>query len=200
MTNKEYKKHIDSFISHEYAFLLDVAKNVIKGKKLIASELVSELYIYLASNKDKLQDYIYTDFMKMLKGFSVSWMKMQVTYSNTPFNLKHQNKSSDEIVPDTEWETPHSEAEEPYVKDLLTIYTEEQVDKILKIHEIYPTLSKPSQILFDAYFLQNLSYDKIKDKYTFFRTDENGKKIYYKSRGSIYQMMRALKEEIRKKL
>ena len=199
MTNKEYKKHIDSFISGEYSFLIDVAKNVIKGKKLSPQELVSELYLYLSSNREKLEDYIYTDFMVMLKGFSVSWMKLQVQWGNTPFCLKHQRMSSDDIVPDTPVDN-HIDAEDPYIKDLLTIYTEEQVAKILQIHDIYPQLTKAQQLLFDAYFLENLSYDKIKDKYTFFRIDENGKKIYYKSRGSIYQMMKSLKNEIKKRL
>jgi hypothetical protein len=89
--------------------------------------------------------------------------------------------------------------EDEYIKDLRTTYTDSQVENILKIHDIYPTLTKSQQILFDAYFLENLSYEKIKNKYTFYET-KNGKKVYYRSRTSISKLMTGLKDEIRKKL
>jgi hypothetical protein len=89
--------------------------------------------------------------------------------------------------------------DDEYINDLRTIYTDEQINKILKIHDIYPELSKINKILFDAYFLKGLSYDKIKDQYTFFRT-KNGKKVYYKSKKSIYNLMIELKNEIKSKL
>jgi len=85
------------------------------------------------------------------------------------------------------------------MRDLRNVYTEEQVEKIMKVHDIYPTLSNVNRILFDAYFMENLSYDKIKEKYTFFRT-KDGKKIFYKSKKSIYNLMLELKNEIKRKL
>jgi hypothetical protein len=90
--------------------------------------------------------------------------------------------------------------EDEYIKDLRYVYNDIQIKKILQIHDIYPSLSKVNKMLFDAYFMEGLSYDKIKDKYTFFRTDKNGNKIYYKTRYSVYQLMIKLKEEINNKL
>lgn len=99
-------------------------------------------------------------------------------------------------VPDA----PSAEPEDEYIQDLRRIYNDDQVNNILKIHDIYPNLSKVHKILFQAYFIEGLSYDKIKDKYDFFRTDKNGKTVHYKSKKSIYNLMNELKEEIKRQL
>ena len=85
MTNKEYKKLIGDFLSTRYSFIYECATNILKNKKTEAGDLVSELAIFLYDNKDKLEPYI---DIKMLEGFSVSWMRIQGQFSNTPFSKK----------------------------------------------------------------------------------------------------------------
>lgn len=198
MTKTEYKKLIDVFIADNYKYLHTCAENILKRRRHFSFDLVSELILFLYGNQNKLEDYI---DIKMLQAFCVSWMKLQCKYKTTPFSRKYlepeynetQTPIADVIEVDVEF------GEEDYVKDLRVNYTDNQIKKILDIHQIYPTLSPVNKILFDAYFIEGLSYDKIKDKYTFFRT-KNGKKIYYKSKKSIYNLMKDLKDEIKNKL
>jgi hypothetical protein len=135
-------------------------------------------------------------------------MRIQGQFDNTPFsrkmniNKRHDNIGDEHIIDkikEIEEIDFDNINDDEYINDLRTIYTDEQINKILKIHDIYPELSKINKILFDAYFLKGLSYDKIKDQYTFFRT-KNGKKVYYKSKKSIYNLMIELKNEIKSKL
>jgi len=205
MTNKQYKGVINDFLTNRYEFIYECATNILKNKKTEAGDLVSELAIFLYDNKEKLEPYI---DIKMLEGFSVSWMRLQGRYDNTPFSIKmninkrHEDIGDESIIEKIqhmdEIDFDHMNEDE-YVKDLRTIYTDEQINCILKIHDIYPGLSKINKILFDAYFLKGLSYDKIKDKYSFFRV-KNGRKVYYKSKKSIYNLMIELKDEIKRNL
>ena len=198
MTNKEYKKMIDNFLSIRYDFLCECASNITFKMKTDPTELVSELAIFLYENKEKLEPYMDS---KMLEGFSVSWLKIQGRHKTSPFNRKclYQNNKHTDEIPDIETSEISTESEDPYITDLRNVYTDEQIDNILKIHDIYPGLHASHQILFKAYFIEDLTYDKIKDKYTFFKI-VNGKKINYKSKYSIHKMMVDLKNEIRKKL
>lgn len=198
MTNKEYKKTIDLFLSTRYDFLCECAKNITFKMKTDPNELVSELAIFLYSNKEKLDPYMDG---KMLEGFSVSWLKIQGRHKTSPFNRKclYQNDKNTDQIPEQEAPEQPNENEDPYITDLRNVYSDDQIEKILKIHDIYPNLHPSHQILFKAYFMEDLTYDKIKDKYTFFKVI-NGKKINYKSKYSIHKMMLDLKQEIKKKL
>lgn len=197
MSKKEYKKIIDSFITMRWDFLQECSMNITKNKKIEGGDLLSELVLFLYDNQDKIEPYL---DIKMLEGFSVSWMKLQAQHKTTPFNRKYGRNNNDEVdIPDTECQEPGDLTEEEYIRDLKSIYTDEQVEKIMRIHEIYPTLDKVNKLLFDAYFMEDLSYDKIRERYTFFRT-KGGKKVYYKSKKSIYNLMLGLKTEIWNKL
>lgn len=198
MTKKEYKETIDNFITRRYLYLIECATNILKGKKQEPGDLVAELVIYLYNNKEKLDPYI---DMKMLEGFSVSWLTLQAKYDNTTFMRKYKKNNEKEGA---EKETKalseiENFGEDEYIKDLRRVYTDDQVENILKIHDIYPELSEPHKILFRAYFLEGLSYDKIKDKYNLFER-KNGKPVFYKSKVSIFNLMTGLKDEIKKKL
>lgn len=200
MTRKEYKRTIDTFVTNRYPYLLECATNILKGKKEEPGDLVAELMIYLYDNQEKLDPYI---SIKMLEGFSVSWLKLQAQYDNTTFMRKYKKNNEREDIGDRIKEVEdiieEEGPEEEYIKDLRRVYTDSQVDNIMKIHNIFPTLTTAHQILFKAYFIEGLSYDKIREKYTFFE-NKNGKKIYYKSKVSIFNLMNDLKGEIRKKL
>ncbi len=202
MRKSEYKAHIDAFISGKWNFLNTCAKNIMKGKKLSPDDLLGELAIYLYGAYERLAPYIQNDTVdyKDITAFSLSWMKLQAQFTTTPFSRTYTPKARGEEMPDLACEAQPESVEDEYIKDLRSIYTDDQVEKIMKIHDIYPTLSETHKILFRAYFLENLSYDKIRMKYDFFRTDKNGKRIYYKSKKSIYNLMMELKEEINKRL
>jgi hypothetical protein len=198
MSKGEYKRMIDNFLSIKYNFLCECANNITFKMKTNPTELVSELAIFLYENKEKLEPYMEG---KMLEGFSVSWLKIQGRYKSSPFNRKclYQNDKMTDQIPDLEAPEQSIETEDPYITDLRNVYSDEQIENILKIHDIYPSLHPSHQILFKAYFIEDLTYDKIKDKYTFFKV-VNGKKINYKSKYSIHKMMMDLKNEIKKNL
>lgn len=194
----EYNKTINNFIESNFNFLLECANNILKGKKTDPNDLIGELIIYLYDHPEKIEPYLDID---MLLGFSVSWMNNQARWKTTPFNRKYQiNIEFDESVLNDIVESSINDGDEDeYVKDLSTIYTDEQIEKIIKVKSIVPTLSKTNQIIYNAYFNEGLSYDKIKDNYTFFKRNGN-KIIYYKSKVSIFNLMTDLKNEIKKKL
>jgi hypothetical protein len=198
MSNKEYKQKIDNFLQTRYNFLCECAKNITFKMKTDPNELVSELAIFLYTNKSKLDPYMDG---KMLEGFSVSWLKIQGRHKTSPFNRKcmYQNEKTTDQIPEQEAPEQSLENEDPYITDLRSIYTDDQIENILKIHDIYPTLHQSHQILFKAYFIEDLTYDKIKDKYTFYKI-VNGKRINYKAKSSVFKMMTDLKKEIKKKL
>lgn len=200
MTKGEYKKIIDKFILNNYTYLLECAENILRTRRQFSYDLVSELILYLYKNQKKLETYI---DIKMLQAFCVSWMKLQCKYKTTPFSKKYLGYTEENDIYENEIkiaeENDYEFIEDEYIKDLKGTYTDNQIKNILIIHEIYPTLSEVHKILFNAYFIENLSYDKIKDKYTFFR-EKNGKKVYYKSKKSIYNLMKELKDEIKNKI
>lgn len=170
-----------------------------KGKRNDPGDLMGELVIFLYDKRDKVLPYCDDD--NSLRAFCVSWLKLQSQYATTPFNRKYTPNANSEEIPDFADEAAQDFCtEDPYIEDLRRVYTDGQVENILKIHEIYPGLSKVHKILFQAYFIEGLSYDKIKTKYDFFRTDKNGKTIHYKSKKSIYNLMKELKDEIRRHL
>lgn len=197
MSGRDWKKHIDIFIGKNWKFIEECANNIMKGKKNNAGDLLGELCLFLYEQQDKVVPYCAND--NSLKAFCLSWMKLQAQYASTPFNRKYTPNAQAEEMPDVP-ATDETVPEDEYIQDLRRVYTDEQVDKILKIHDIYPGLSKVHKILFQAYFIEGLSYDKIKDRYDFYRTDKNGKKIHYKSKKSIYNLMKELKDEIKKNL
>ncbi len=194
---KDWKKHIDCFIERNWKFLYECSRNIMKGKKNDPGDLMGELCLFLYEQKEKVVPYCEDN--SSLQAFCVSWLKLQATYASTPFNRKHTPKAGDTEMPELP-DAPSAEPEDEYIQDLRRIYNDDQVNNILKIHDIYPNLSKVHKILFQAYFIEGLSYDKIKDKYDFFRTDKNGKTVHYKSKKSIYNLMNELKEEIKRQL
>jgi len=198
MMTAQWKTRVDRFITIKYGYLLECATNITRRMKTDEGDLMAELVLFLYDNEDKLEPYNHDD--KSLTAFSVSWLKLQATYDSTPFNRKYKCKSNEGEGPEPVDTTPTAIPEDEYITDLRRVYTDEQVENILKIHDIYPKLTSVQQTLFKAYFLENLSYDKIKDRYDFFRVDANGKRKFYKSKKSIYNLMNELKEEIKKRL
>jgi len=190
-----YKKIIDTLITQRYNHFLKCATNILKDDKNIQpEELISELVIYLYSNKTKVDEYIK---LNKLEAFCVSWLTIQGRYQTSPTQIKHSQKeySIDEGTPTPVYIPIEEDYLDEYQKDLSSIYTDEQIKNIISVYNVYDYLTKSEQILFKAYFIDGLSYDKIVNKYTFYRLKDD-KKITYKSKKSIYNMMINLKTKI----
>lgn len=197
MSNRDWKRFIDDFLTRNWQFLNSCAKNIMKGKNNSPGDLAGDLVLFLYEQREKVLPYCHEE--NSMKAFCISWLKLQAQYPSTPFNRRHTPKAGADEMPEMADQSDFL-GEDPYIQDLRRVYNDGQVENILKIHEIYPGLSKVHKILFQAYFIENLSYDKIKEKYDFFRTDKNGKTIHYKSKKSIYNLMKELKEEIQRRL
>jgi len=99
MSKKEYKRIIDQFITLRWSFLEECSVNITKNKQGESGDLLSELCLFLYDNQEKLEPYI---DIKMLEGFSVSWMKLQAQHKTTPFNRKYSKNNNEECdIPDT---------------------------------------------------------------------------------------------------
>lgn len=198
-TIMDYTKEINTFIEQRYDYLLECATNILlkNNRGIDPTELLSELTIHLLTNEEKVMDYIR---MNKLEAFCVSWMNIQGKYNTSPINRKYDIKAYeiDEYTQTTlgEDDSRYDNIDiHEYEEDLLKHFTQEQVDKIMLVDKIYPSLTKSEQILFNAYFIENLSYDKIVKKYTFYR-EKDGKRITYKSKKSIYNLMKGLRDKI----
>lgn len=197
----EYGLIIDNYISKRYDYLVQCAGNILrKNNKTSVTkfDLVSELTIFLLENREKVDKYIK---INQLEGFCVSWMNTQGKYETSQVNIKFNKGNWGELdeVMSNELGTPDinielSEVSE-YEKDLHNILEPSEIEKIMKIDAIVDKLTQSELILFKAYFIENLSYDKIVKKYTFFR-EKDGKTIKYKCKKSVFNMMRDLKEKI----
>jgi hypothetical protein len=198
----EYKKTIDNYINERYEYLYKCANNILLNNKraIEAGDLVSELVIHLYENENKIQQYIN---MNKLEGFCITYMNLNGKYESSTLNKKYKlqfveldNIMANKLSSVDEYDLIDVDE---YEKELNKYFTQYQIEKILKIDSILNQLTIPEKILFDAYFVKNLSYDKICKSYTFF-IEKNGKRVKYKSKKSIYNMMNDLKEKINKLL
>ena len=198
MTDEKYVGIYNELITRRYDYLLNCASNILKSNKnMDAGDLLGELIIYLSNNKVKVVEYIEID---KLEAFCVSWMNIQGRHHTSPLNKKYSSKAYsiddfgvNSIILDDAIAFDLDKNE--YEKDLIPNYSDEQIEKIMKIDKILDKLNETDMILFKAYFVENLSYDKICKKYTFYKTKMN-KKILYKSKKSIYNLMKDLKIKI----
>lgn len=195
-----YKITINNLITSRYNYLLGCATNVLNKNFNTCVEphdLIAELTLYLHTHKPKVTEYIK---INRLEAFCVSWINIQGKYAtsqiNKKYNTNHYELDEFTINNLVHMDIDYTKVEKgDYERDLHNIFTDGQVDKIMSIDKIIDKLTKSEMILFKAYFIEDLSYDKIVKKYTFFR-EKDGKRINYKSKKSIYTLMKALKEKI----
>lgn len=192
----DYKEIINSFISKRYEYLIECSTNILRyNTNLTPEDLVSELVIHLLENETKVKEYIE---INKLEAFSVSWLNIQGRYATSTINRKYNNNAyeiDDYMIETLVGDDDKVIYENDYIKELSKQFTDLQIQKILLVESIIPKLTKTEQILFEAYFLENLSYDKIVKKYTFFR-EKDGKRVKYKSKKSIYNLMKDLRIKI----
>ena len=196
-----YKRIIDTFLTKRHKYLMECSRNILRYNQTIEpEELVGELALYLYTHKQKVEEFLAID---KLEAFCISWMTIQGKYNTSPVNKKHTMReyTTDEEYDIISVETKYDELidMDDYEKDLTTFLSDSQIDKIKSMGKIIDELTKSEKILFNAYFIENLSYDKICKKYTFFR-EKDGKVVKYKSKKSIYTLMNALKIKIKNNL
>jgi hypothetical protein len=193
-----YKQTINDFINSRYEHLTKYATTILFQNNLITpTDLISELYIYLTENKEKVDAYIK---INRLEGFAVSWMNIQGKYRTSQVNTKFGNRFEelDEATfhkTQEDYDMIYEMDKDEYEIDLMSTFTHKQIENIMRVDGVMHQLNKIEKILFKAYFVENLSYDKIAQQYTFYR-EKDGKKIKYKSKKSVYTLMKGLKEKI----
>jgi hypothetical protein len=193
-----YKQTINDFINSRYEHLTKYATTILFQNNLITpTDLISELYIYLTENKEKVDAYIK---INRLEGFAVSWMNIQGKYRTSQVNTKFGNRF-EELDEATfhkiqeDYDMIYEMDKDEYEIDLMSTFTHKQIENIMRVDGVMHQLNKIEKILFKAYFVENLSYDKIAQQYTFYR-EKDGKKIKYKSKKSVYTLMKGLKNKI----
>lgn len=195
----DYKKTIDEYITNRYKFLIECSTNILLNNKtpIKAGDLVSELVLYLYDNEEKITTYI--NFGK-LEGFCITYLNLNGKYLTSTLNKKYRLQFDElDLVKSNKLSNTENYDlidMDDYERDLSNHFTNEQIKKILSVNSIFDKLTTAEQILFDAYFIKNLSYDKITKRYTFYK-EKNNKKIEYKSKKSIYNMMLNLKNKIK---
>jgi len=196
----DYYRTITNFIEDRYKYLLGCCVNILKyNDNVLPEELLSELTLHLYTEEEKIIEYIQ---INKLEAFCVSWLNIQGKYQTSPVNRKHTKPNTYQLDDYTKDSLEYTDEvledelyDDYYYRNLSRHFTEEQIGKIKLVDDIIPKLTKSEQILFNAYFIENLSYDKIVKKYTFYR-EKDGKRVTYKSKKSIYNLMKGLREKI----
>jgi hypothetical protein len=155
-----------------------------------ADELLTLFTIYLSSNWQKYLDMPNNN--ERIK-FTQTWLKNNVKWSNSEFNRLKRVNSHEE-----EWEQKDDKTIDDLIEvrcensrediidwliDLNRNYTEHQVDKLVKLREIYLQLNIPDKVLWDMYWTNGLSLRDI------------GKKLDIPHL-SVWTMIKELKEKI----
>lgn len=160
------KEIIDNYFKRRYKFLISVAHNVNGPAGAIPYELhkdlVDDLYLYLLDKPEQIQKYIDDKGEKSLEAFCVRWIKNQ-SYWISDFKKKHNllNKTTPYILEEDDRIIEEHHFVDDYYKDLLNIHSEEQIDKMMRIKDIYNELEQYEKNLFDLYITQDMTYEQI---------------------------------------
>ena len=186
------RKAIDNYITRKYQHLFKCA--LVKSKNKEKSiDLISELYVYLTNPKNENLLLKYMDNEVDFEKFCVRWIQNQIKWNNSPFNNKFRITATDLVLDDNKFivEPEFFDVSE-FEQDLATIYSEEQIEKILFTYKIYNSILNDSEkVLFELYFIQRMSLQKIKDSIKI----KNNKK-FYNNRTIIYYKIKEIKEKI----
>lgn len=185
------KKIIDDYFKENYKFLLSVAHNVNGPAGAIPyelhKELITELYVYLLDKPDKIEPYIIDKGEKGLEAFCVRWIKNQ-SYWISDFKKKYGLIKNKFVEYDPEEDDRIIEEHyfyEDYYKDLLTIHSEDQVEKLMYSKAAYDKLEQYEKNLFDLYITQDMTYEQISI-------------IVGISKGTVHNLIKQLRNKLKK--
>lgn len=152
-------------------------------------ELLSQMSLYL--NKNWIRFSQIPDGEERIK-FLQTWMKNQVNWYNSDFNksLRVNNLDEQLDISDVEYDD-HLELKSEYIRedikewlvDLNQNWSDLEIDRLVKIRQIYLTLPGHEKVLYDLYFTQMMSMRDI------------GKKIDLPL-SAVYNMIKELKQKI----
>ena len=157
------------------------------------AELLSQMSIYLNKNWSRFSQI--PDGEERIK-FLQTWMKNQVNWYNSDFNktLRVNNLPEQTEVVDAEYDDLielKSEVVRDDIKDWLIDLNQNwndlEIDRLVKIRQIYLTLPGHQKVLYDLYFTKMMSMRDI------------GRKIDLPL-SAVHSMIKELKEKIRNDL
>ena len=181
---------LDQFIKERYEYLRECAINICKKKDTnLAEDLLSELILFLYTKPDKIKKYM--NGQKDLEAFSVKWMNSQITWYNSPFNNKFKKPITHEDINEG---YEMNITDDDVIKDLSSIYTTEQINKIMTAYDLYDTFTPAEQLLFRLYFIEGLSLDAIKNSVAI---KKMGRK--YIGRSIIFYEIKKIRDKIKDK-
>ncbi len=174
-------KIINNFYNKRYSYLIECAQNCLLSIKRqdLKGELVTESYLYITNNKEKLKDLLENN---KIEAIAVNWMKMQIKWGNSSFkrdwvykNNKNQSIDTISIVIADEEIT-----EEEYLQE-----EKEIQDKVNYIYDKISNSSLDKKLLFDTYFNLGINTCGKLSKYTGI------------CRTTCYHMIKALKDDLK---
>jgi len=168
LTLKRYLNQIvNKWIEENYKFLMKWSK-VWAGESW--GDLLTHFTFYLHKNWTKFSQI--PDGEQRLK-FSQAWFKNNVRWTNSDFNVSITVNNLPEG-----WEPPEEEYDDlielraemmrgdisDWMYDLHTNFGQLEVDRLMKLRQIYLSLATHDKVLYDLYFTNMLTMRQIGDK------------------------------------
>ncbi len=187
-----YKQIIDTYFNKNFNFIEKTAKNILNkiNKTHMAPELVSEAYVYLIDNQDKLSQLV---LQSGPESIIIRFMQYQVLWSKTKFKKNSIiNNNNDSFDNSFENEDPVELSSNKKIQPQIYIIddTEETLEKEKEFQDKYnqlqsniQNLSKKNKIVWELY---NKGFNN------------SGKlsKHIGLSRNTCYHIIRNMKEEL----
>lgn len=156
-----------NWLSDNYKFISKWARIWCKTNE-DADELISLFTIYLNENWTK---FSLIDEVGRIK-FTQSWLKNNVRWNNSEFNkVRRLNSVDDSLVKDQDYddlleircETDREDIKE-WLVDLSQNFSESEVERLVKLREIYLLLQTHEKVIWDLYFTNMMSLRDISKK------------------------------------
>lgn len=187
-----YKKIIDEYFDTNYSHLQKIAKNILGkvNKSDMAPELISEAYMYLIDNQDKLQQLVEESGPESI---IVRFMQYQIVWSKTKFkknniinnnnlNLDRETSEDDDDIINNKYVLEKLITLEDEQEDILEKEKEFQ-DKYNELQIRIQNLSKKNQPVWALYQLGYNNSGKLA-------------KHIGLSRNTCYHIIRDMREEL----
>jgi hypothetical protein len=185
------EKNISDFFAARYDYLLTCADNSLKliKRRDLANELVTDCYLYLIDNQDKLNDKINQGID--LEAYIVRWMVMQVKWRDTQFKKNWIKKDEKKTYLD---DTTHANTDYTTM-DILMVEDDDEENILQKELEHQNKINHIQTYVNELSFDKRLLYDIIFIK----GYNTSGKLSQYLglSRTPSYRLMKNLKDAIR---
>jgi hypothetical protein len=187
MTNKD----ISNFFTERNKYLTECATNILKliKRQDLANELVTDCYLYLNDNKDKLSTKM--DEGVDLEAYCVRWMVMQIRWRDTQFKKNWIKPNMNEVHLD---DTKHSNVDYTYL-DSIVIEEDDEEQILQREMEYQNKLNHITTFKDRADFQDKMLYEIIFER----GINTSGKLSKYLglSRTPSYRLMKTLKDKIR---